>query len=848
MGNENSASFALLSLVLLSGILLPPTIQLSFSQPALGSGCKEVEREALLQFKQNLTDPSGRLSSWVGEDCCSWRGVGCNNRTGSIIMLNLNNPFRDSFDSYEDDAVHELRGKISPSLLQLKDLEYLDLSLNNFKGAQLPEFIGSLKELRYLNLSGSFFSGTIPQSLGNLSNLLYLDLNNFLDQSNQIGLGWLSGLSSLKYLNLGGVDLSNTSAYWLEIFSKLHSIVELHLSNCNIPSLPLNPSLNFTSLQVLDLSNNGFNSTLPHWLFNITNLLSLNLSSNDLQGDIPDGFSSLNSLQLLDLSGNSFLEGQLSRNLGTLCNLQTLKLSLNQFSGEVSDFIDGLSECINSSSLARLELGYNQLTGNLPISLGYLKNLRYLELWYNSFLGSIPPSLGNLTFLEELYLTSNQMNGKFPESFGQLSAIRVLELSDNQWEGFITDAHLRNLTSLEELSLIKTSNSSLSFNISFDWIPPFNLRYLVIRYYQLGPKFLTWLRNQTELTTLVLNSASISDTLPSWFLQLNLTLDELDVGGNHLSGRIPNTLVFRFPGSVDLSSNRFEGPIPLWSSNLTKLFLVLSNNHLSGEIPPSLKNCSLMDSLDLGENQLSGNIPAWIGESMPSLSILRLRSNHFNGTIPSELCKLSALHILDLNNLSGEMPVELTSLLYLGTLNLSGNQLVGKIPTQIGKLEWLESLDLSRNKLSGSIPPSMVSIRFLSFLNLSFNNLSGEIPTANQFQTLINPSIYEGNLALCGVPLPKRCSEIDGTPQIPGANEDKEDENGHDKLWLFVSVGLGFIMGFWGVCGTLIIKKSWRYAYFQFFDKIKDQLLTFLALSVVRLKRKMSEKNGAGET
>ncbi|KAL9454365.1 hypothetical protein AB3S75_009870 [Citrus x aurantiifolia] len=1002
MGNENSASFALLSLLLLSGILLPQTIQLSFSQPSLGSGCKEVEREALLQFKQNLTDPSGRLLSWVGEDCCSWRGVGCNNRTGNIIMLNLNNPFRDSFDSYEDDAVHELRGEISPSLLQLKDLEYLDMSLNNFKGVQLPEFIGSLKELRYLNLSGSFFSGIIPQSLGNLSNLLYLDLNNFLDQSNQIGLGWLSGLSSLKYLNLGGVDLSNTAAYWLEIFSKLPSIVELHLPNCNLPILPIHfPSLNFTSLQVLDLSNNGFNSTIPHWLFNITNLLSLDLNSNDLQGDIPDGFASLNSLQLLDLSGNSFLEGQLSRNLGTLCNLQTLKLSLNQFRGEVSDFIDGLSECINSSSLARLELGYNQLTGNLPISLGYLKNLRYLELWYNSFLGSIPPSIGNLTFLQELYLTSNQMNGKFPESFGQLSAIRVLELSDNQWEGFITEAHLRNLTSLEELSLIKTSNSSLSFNISFDWIPPFKLRYLVIRYYQLGPKFPTWLRNQTELTTLVLNGASISDTLPSWFWQLNLTLDELDVGGNHLSGRIPNTLVFRFPGSVDLSSNRFDGPLPLWSSNLTKLylrdnlfsgpipndlgqktpfltdldisfnslngsipqsvgnlkqlltlvisnnnlsggipqflknisslyildmtknnfsgeipesigslltirFLVLSNNHLSGEIPPSLKNCSLMDSLDLGENQLSGNIPAWIGESMPSLSILRLRSNHFNGTIPSELCKLSALHILDLshnnlsgpiphcvgdfsamkvkppdteiyqgslqvaikgtqyvyqqtlylvnlmdlsrNNLSGEMPVELTSLLHLGTLNLSGNQLVGKIPTQIGKLEWLESVDLSRNKLSGSIPPSMVSIRFLSFLNLSFNNLSGEIPTANQFQTLINPSIYEGNLALCGVPLPKRCSEIDGTPQIPGADEDKEDENGHDKLWLFVSVGLGFIMGFWGVCGTLIIKKSWRYAYFQFFDKIKDQLLTFLALSVVRLKRKRSEKNGAGET
>lgn len=977
MGDKNCASLALLSILLLSGILQLETVK------ALGSGCKAVERKALLQFKQNLADPSGRLSSWVGEDCCRWRGVSCDNRTASVIKLKLNNPFRDRFDAYEDDAGHDLGGQISPSLLQLKDLKYLDLSMNNFKGVKVPEFIGSLKELRYLNLSGSFFSGTIPQSFGNLSNLLYLDLNNFLDQSNQIGLGWLSGLPSLKYVNLGGADLSKAAAYWLQSISMLRSLVELHLPNCNLPILPFHfPSLNFTSLQVLDLSNNGFDATIPHWLFNITGLSSLDLNTNDLQGDIPDGFVSLNSLQHLDLSGNSFLGGRLSRNLGKLCNLRTLKLSRNNISGEVSDFVDGLSECTNSSLLEKLELGFNQLIGDLPISLGYLKNLRYLELWHNTFVGSVPPSIGNLTFLKELYLSSNQMNGKFPESFGQLSAIEVLDLAENQWEGVITETHFRNLSNLKELSLNKQSaNISLIFNISSHWIPPFKLTFINIRSCQLGPKFPTWLRNQTELTTLVLNNVRISDTIPDWFWQLDLNLDELDVAYNELSGRIPNTLVFRFPGSVDLSSNRFEGPLPLWSSNLTKLylrdnlfsgpipydfgqktplltdldisfnflndsipesignlkqlltlvisnnnlsgeipqlwnslsslyildmsnnsisgeipesigsllsvrFLILCNNHLSGEVPPSLKNCSMMDSLDLGDNQLSGNIPAWIGESMPSLSILRLRSNHFSGTIPPELCKLSTLHILDLshnklsgfiptcvgnfsgmkveppdsvkyegslqvvikgseyvfyttlylvnlmdlssNNLSGEIPVELTRLIHLGTLNLSQNHLVGKIPTQIGKLEWLESLDLSKNRLSGSIPPSMVSLTFMNHLNLSYNNLSGEIPKANQFQSLNDPSIYEGNLALCGDPLPKRCSvKIDGTPGVPGGDEDEEDENEHDKLWLFVSVALGFIVGFWGVCGTLIIKKSWRYTYFHFVDKTKDQFLTF---------------------
>ncbi|CBI26543.3 unnamed protein product, partial [Vitis vinifera] len=237
--------------------------------------------------------------------------------------------------------------------------------------------------------------------------------------------------------------------------------------------------------------------------------------------------------------------------------------------------------------------------------------VKILYLSYNQFTGSVPDLIG-FSSLRVLYLGYNQLNGTLPTSIGHLTKLQWLDIGSNSLQGVISEAHLFHLSDLHTLDL---SSNSLTFNMSLEWVPPFQLFSLALTSCQLGPHFPSWLRTQKQLKDLDISNSNISDVIPNWFWNLTSPIYTFNISNNQIIGNLPNlTSKFDQPLYIDMSSNYLEGSIPQLPSDLA--LLDLSNNKFSGSI--SLL-CTVSKSylvyLDLSNNLLSGHcswIHSWI--------------------------------------------------------------------------------------------------------------------------------------------------------------------------------------------------------------------------------------------
>ncbi|KAM5555280.1 hypothetical protein ABKV19_023266 [Rosa sericea] len=637
------------------------------------------------------------------------------------------------------------------------------------------------------------------------------------------------------------------------------NIIELQLSDTQL-SGPLPTSIgSLSNLQNLHLSSNSISGPLPTSIGSLSNLQNLHLSSNSISGPLPTSIGSLSNLQSLDLSSNSKMNGTIPESIGQLRELKYLYLGGCSWEGFISEnhfqntsrLDTFLLSCGASNSLVfnvshdwipifnltMLEIKDCKLTdAAFPLWFRSQKFLEYLTLERVGISDTIPDWFWRFSpFLKYVGLSHNQLRGNLPKSVS--SPLRVVSLKNNSLVGSLP--LWPNVTQLSLASNRFSGPISLNFGHEMSKLVFLDLS----RNYFSGNIPRDWTGLQ-DLKVIDFSNNNLSGEIPSSMCSQLPSLKWLRLSNNNLSGNLESSLqTCRNLSALDLTGNNFSGTIPdCIGENLHTLsYLLLGANKFTGNIPHQLCDLSSLQVLDLSQNNISGSIPACLGglkqmttgdgllrNWMMNLTWSLYDSMHIDLNVKGveyeyidDIIGLIKKFDLSSNNLSGEIPEEVKNLMALGSLNLSHNHLTGKIPEGIGSLHELEALDLSNNHLWGLIPSSMTSMTSLSKLNLSFNNFSGPIPSANQFPTFDSTS-FEGNSRLCGPPLPTQCSSA--FPNDPAVKVEEDEEDKYGKLWFYASTSLGFIVGFWVAFGSLVIKRSWRHAYFQFLDNMKDKL------------------------
>ncbi|KAJ1268643.1 hypothetical protein BS78_07G150300 [Paspalum vaginatum] len=654
--------------------------------------CRKEQSDALLRLKASFRfdencewgEPKTFPSWKVDANCCTWEGVTCDGTSGYVTALDLSDLCisgnLSSSDIFKLTSLRSLSlaGNYfdaspwpNPGLEQLTDLEYLDLSFSGLSG-DLHIEDGQLSKLVTLNLSYLHLQylslEALINNLGSLQELQLYGANISVTPADLAHASFANTPSGLKELTMGSWITNNsldTVFTNLLFHSKLANLVKLDLFGVDLKNMSLHSLIDsLENLQELYLGNVNISvnpTDKPH-----ANLVTLGLSDFDLRNfslhDLIGSFGSLENLYLEDvkiLVGPTDLANVSSAN--TASGLKELRMQWCTISG--GHFGDVLTNPLFHSMLANL------------VTLDLLSfDLRNLSL--HTLIGSFS-NLQNL-YLENVNISASPTNLAHASSTNTTSGLQ-------------------------------------------------------------------------ELTVLSLQNCGLTGTFPSWVFRIK-SLIFLDVSGNsNLCGELPEFPLASELQVLRLSGTKFGGKIPESIANLRNLTeLDLSNCQFHGLIPP-FTQWPMISSIDLSGNNLTGSLPSDGYLALHNLTTVSLSNNSISGVIPASLFSLPSLETLDLseNNFTGNFLLHPNISSNLRKIDLSNNKLQGPIPNLLSELVGIYWLDLSSNNFSGTVNLSFIkNYRQLDYLSLSYNKLSVVEEAGNQ-SYVGYPIIQELSLASC---------------------------------------------------------------------------------------------------
>ena len=264
----------------------------------------------------------------------------------------------------------------------------------------------------------TLFRGTFPSEIRQLTNLIQLNLKEAL-----------------------------TEGPITEDFKSLRNLKELNLENNNMNgTLPdFLSSENFPALEILLLTNNQIEGTIPNSHGTLSNLIQYRVAKNKLTKTIPP--------ELANIAGLGTFHWTLDERVAVydlmclltmilLCFLNPayLDVSENELTGSVSPAIFELAELrilslhgnvdlemelpstINIlSNLERLKLQSTRLRGIIPTPLYTIPNLKEINLRDTDITGVIDPSVANAVSLQIFDVAGTGIGGELPSVFDTIA-------------------------------------------------------------------------------------------------------------------------------------------------------------------------------------------------------------------------------------------------------------------------------------------------------------------------------------------------------------------------------------------------------------------------------------------
>ncbi|KAJ7554087.1 hypothetical protein O6H91_06G124400 [Diphasiastrum complanatum] len=400
---------------------------------------------AVLQsFVSGLSNP--QLLNWKGTDPCggNWPHIQCEGSHVTAIAVegvglkgtlpsNLNQLSNLRYLGLQDNFFH---GAL-PSLNGLGLLQTAYLNNNNFD--TIPaDFFKSLTSLTAIYLDHSNLNGTngwvLQRDLLESPLLMNLSLTN-TTLSGTIP-SFLGSMPNLRVLNLaynklgGGIPPSFQNS----------NLVQLQVNNMIGPVLtgPIDVLGSMSSLTELWLQVNGIEGIIPVGLSNAFSLQNLKINDNKLAGPIPFNFTSL-PLRVFTFDNNQLI--------GPIPNFP-IGVSIASFGNNFCQSTAGLGCAPEVNALLSFigDVGYplqiisswkgnNPCNGWIGVACNAAGHVSVINLVSYQLSGVISPALANLTFLTVLRLSNNQLTGIIPSALASLKSLRLLDLSNNTLSG-----------------------------------------------------------------------------------------------------------------------------------------------------------------------------------------------------------------------------------------------------------------------------------------------------------------------------------------------------------------------------------------------------------------------------